>query len=216
MEFPPGISDCETSAVHAGGGSNCSMNRLEPFSRSAVTFRFALPAYLALRRTAPAKYSNQMPMLGNRWKSFCIYTAFGLGLIGASVVIIEIYLSYQSAPRSPLPFYNRLYPFVMFRPNGSYTYETTETYEMSQYKSRVFVYSNEDGFRVPSPGFRLPKHKPDGQLRIAFLGSSSVQLASTFDLTLPGSLKTLLQRRYPDRDIEVVNAGIQSCISRQS
>ena len=53
-------------------------------------------------------------------------------------------------------------------------------------------------------------------MRIAFLGGSLVQLASTFDTTLPGALKILLQRRYPGRDIEVINAGIQSCVSRQS
>ena len=48
------------------------------------------------------------------------------------------------------------------------------------------------------------------------LGGSTTQLASTFDTTLPGALKLLLQRRYPGRDIEVINAGIQSCVSRQS
>ncbi len=134
-----------------------------------------------------------------------------IGAIGA-----EIYLAHRSAPRLPLPFYNVLYPYVMFRPNESYTYVTQETYEMSHNKSRVFVYTNADGFRVPSPGYQLPKEKPPGQLRIAVLGGSLVELASTFEVTLPGSLKSLLQRRYPGRDIEVINAGIQSCVSRQS
>jgi lysophospholipase L1-like esterase len=134
----------------------------------------------------------------------------------AGAVAAEIFLSYRSAPRAPLPFYNRLYPYVMFRPNESYRFETQETYEMSHHKSRAFVYTNEDGFRIPSPEYKLPKEKPAGQLRIAFLGGSLVQLASTFDVTLPGALKILLQRRYPGRDIEVINAGIQSCVSRQS
>jgi hypothetical protein len=48
------------------------------------------------------------------------------------------------------------------------------------------------------------------------LGGSAVQLASTFELTLPGSLRALLRKAYPGRDIEVINAGIVSCISRQS
>jgi len=134
----------------------------------------------------------------------------------AGAIAAEVYLSWR-APRSVnLPFYNILYPYVMFRPIESYTYETKETFAMSHFKSRVFVYTNEDGFRIPSPGYKLPKEKPAGQLRIAFLGGSLVQLASTFDTALPGSLRTLLRTRYPGRDIEVINAGIQSCVSRQS
>ncbi len=169
-----------------------------------------------LHPAAPPKYSNHVPSTRVRWKRACLYGAYILGSLLVSVGIIETYLAYRNPPRPPVPFYNRLYPYVMFRPNESYIYETTETFEMSHYKSRVFVYSNEDGFRVPSPNYRLPKQKPAGQLRIAFLGSSSVQIASTFDLTLPGSFKKLLQQRYPGRDIEVINAGVQSCTSRQS
>lgn len=136
-------------------------------------------------------------------------------MIGGSVAA-EIYLSYHSPQRLNLPFYNVLYPYVMFRPIENYSYETKETFAMSHFKSRVYVYTNEDGFRVPSPHYALPKEKPAGQLRIAFLGGSLVQLASTFDSTLPGSLRTILRERYPGRDIEVINAGIQSCVSRQS
>jgi lysophospholipase L1-like esterase len=134
----------------------------------------------------------------------------------AGALAAEIFLQYRAAPRAPLPFYNKLYPYVMFRPYESYTYETQETYEMSHHKSRAFVYTNEDGFRISSPNYKLPKEKPAGQLRVAVLGGSLVQLASTFETTLPGSLKILLQRRYPGRDIEVINAGIQSSVSRQS
>ena len=149
-------------------------------------------------------------------KSVLLYSGIVFGSLLLGAVGAEIFLSYRNAPRLPLPFYNVLYPYVMFRPNESYTYETKETFEMSHNKSRIFVYTNEDGFRIPSPGYKLPKEKPAGQLRIAVLGGSLVELASTFDVTLPGSLKTLLQRRYPGRDIEVINAGIQSCVSRQS
>ena len=151
-----------------------------------------------------------------RWRTVLqCFTIAALAAI-AGVVAAEWYLSYRSAPRQPLPFYNRLYPYVMFRPYENYPYETAETYEMSHHKSRVFVYTNEDGFRVPSLGYPLPKAKPAGQLRIAVLGGSLVQLASTFDTTLPGSLRTVLRKAYPGRDIEVINAGIQSSVSRQS
>ena len=43
-----------------------------------------------------------------------------------------------------------------------------------------------------------------------------MELGSTYEQTLPGSLRTLLRERYPGRDIEVINAAIQSCVSRQS
>ena len=105
---------------------------------------------------------NQSP--SNRLRTFLAYS----GVVAASVLLgaigAEIFLSYRSAPRVPLPFYNVLYPYVMFRPNESYTYVTTETFEMSHNKSRIFVYTNEDGFRIPSPGYQLPKEKPPGQL----------------------------------------------------
>jgi hypothetical protein len=150
------------------------------------------------------------------WKKILTYSAISFASVLVGLIAAEIYLSHREAPRAPLPFYNVLYPYVMFRPNESYTYVTQETYAMSHNKSRVFVYTNADGFRVPSAGYKLPKEKPLGQLRIAVLGGSLVELASTFDVTLPGSLKRLLEHQYPGRDIEVINAGIQSCVSRQS
>ena len=147
-----------------------------------------------------------------------------MGLYGGIVIVsilvgsiaAELYLAYRSAPRMALPFYNRLYPYVMFRPYESYIWETRETSAMSHDKNRVFVYTNEDGFRVRSAGYKLLKEKPAGQLRIAVLGASQVELASTFETTLPGSLEIVLRRQYPGRDIEVIDAGIQSCVSRQS
>lgn len=134
----------------------------------------------------------------------------------AALLLAEAYLSRQAASRLTLPFYNELYPYVMFRPHADYTYETPDTHLMSRNTERVQHYTNADGFRVPSPGYDLPRSKPAGQLRIAFLGSSAVQLGSTYETTLPGALRMLLRERYPGRDIEVINAGIQSCVSRQS
>ncbi len=148
-------------------------------------------------------------------RSFLLYLAIFLVSLAGAVVAAEWYLSAR-ASRPLIPFYNRLYPYVMFRPQEAAEYVTAETYPMSRHKSRVFHYTNEDGFRVSRMGYPLPKEKPAGQLRIAVLGSSAVQLASTYETTLPGSLKTYLQTVYPGRDIEVINAGITSCVSRQS
>jgi lysophospholipase L1-like esterase len=145
-----------------------------------------------------------------------LYCLIVLGSVMGGAIAAEIYLSYHAPQRFNLPFYNVLYPYVMFRPLENASYEPKETFAMSHFKSRAFIYTNADGFRVPSPHYKLPKEKPPGQLRIAFLGGSQVQLGSTFDTALPGSLKRTLLERYRGRDIEVINAGIQSCVSRQS
>src|SRR5260370_41805379 len=102
----------------------------------------------------------------------------------------------------------------MFRPDENYIYDTPEPFDMSPLKSRDFVYATQDGFRVPSPNYRLPKQKPAGQLRIAFLGSSTVHIARPFHFTPPGSFKKLLQHRYPRRDIDEINARRQPCTTR--
>ncbi len=144
------------------------------------------------------------------------YTLILLGSALTALLLAEAYLSYQASSRLTLPFYNELYPYVMFRPHANYAYETPDTHVMSHNTQRILHYTNADGFRVPAPGYEVPRQKPAGQLRIAFLGSSAVQLGSTYETTLPGALRTLLRARYPGRDIEVINAGIQSCLSRQS
>jgi lysophospholipase L1-like esterase len=152
----------------------------------------------------------------NRGRKLVLYCLIVFGSVMVGAVAAEIYLSYHAPQRFNLPFYNVLYPYVMFRPLENASYEPKETFAMSHFKSRASVYTNEDGFRIPSPHYKLPEEKPPGQLRIAFLGGSQVQLGSTFDTALPGSLRRVLREQYRGRDIEVINAGIQSCVSRQS
>ena len=153
-----------------------------------------------------------------RWKTLVLYSALTLGSIVAAIVIAEWYLASKSASRSAIPFYNRLAPYVMFQPPANLNYVSADTFEMSRHQSQVYHYtrSNQEGFRVRSPDYKLPMKKPASQLRIAVIGGSAVHNGSTFENTLPGALETLLERIYPGRDIEVINAGIQSCISRQS
>ena len=133
-----------------------------------------------------------------------------------AVAAAEVILRFRAAPRGAIRFDNRLYPYVMFRPLESATYISAETFAMSHHQHRVHHYTNEDGFRVPSPDYKLPREKPAGQLRLAVLGASAVQLGSTYDTTLPGSLRRVLREKYPGRDIEVINAGVTSSVSRQS
>lgn len=150
------------------------------------------------------------------WRAMLVYSAIVAGSVLASLLLAEVWLARNGSSRLTLPFYNRLYPYVMFRPYENNTYITGETFAMSHFKKRGFHYTNEDGFRVSAADYRIEKEKPKGQLRIAMLGSSAVQLGSTFEDTLPGSLKRLLLERYAGSDVEVINAGIQSCVSRQS
>jgi hypothetical protein len=145
-----------------------------------------------------------------------LYVAIVAGSVFVAVAAAEIYLRLSAPAQVKLPFYNHLYPYVMFRPLENASYVSQETFAMSHFKQRAWHYTNADGLRVPSPAYDLPRDKPGGQVRIAVLGGSAVQLASTFELTLPGSLRALLRKAYPGRDIEVINAGIVSCVSRQS
>lgn len=141
-------------------------------------------------------------------------------LIVVSVVIAaiaaEVYLQITSPERAAIPFYNRLYPYTMFRPAERDRYISAEKLAMSHFASQVYHYTDENGFRVAAEGYKIPIEKAPGELRVAVLGGSAIQLGSTYDTTLPGALKRVLIAKYPGRKVEVINAGIVSCVSRQS
>jgi hypothetical protein len=139
-----------------------------------------------------------------------------LGAAVAGLAAGEVWLRMRTPARVAIPFYNRLYPYVMFRPLENTTYVTATTYDMSHRRRGVAHYTNEDGFRVPAPGYRMARPRPPGQLRIAVLGGSAVQMGSTWEDTLPGSLRAVLRKAMPGRDVEVINGGIVSAVSRQS
>lgn len=151
-----------------------------------------------------------------RWKKIFFSLVLVVGSIVVALCIAEWYLGANAATRQALPFYNDLTPYVMFKPKVNENWESPDTYEMSHHQSKVYDYSNEDGFRVPAPDYKLPKEKPPGQLRVAVLGGSAVHHGSRYENTLPGALKAVIQQKHPGMDIEVINAGIVSCVSRQS
>lgn len=151
-----------------------------------------------------------------RRKVFLQYAALTVVACVAAVVLAEVYLASTGGPKWNLPFYNRLYPYVMFRPTENLTYISSETFEMSHHTEPVHYYSNADALRVSAADYALPKEKPPAQLRFAVLGGSAVEVATNFEATLPGSLKTVLLKEHPGYDIEVINGGIQSSISRQA
>jgi hypothetical protein len=149
-----------------------------------------------------------------RRAAFLVIVCIGAAFLGLAAG--EGWLRWRTPARAAIPFYNRLYPYVMFHPRENVSFVTTTTYEMSHHRRGVTHYTNEDGFRVPLPGYRIVRPKPTGQLRIAVLGGSAVQMGSTWEDTLPGALQAVLRAAYPGRDIEVIDGGIVSCISRQS
>jgi len=154
-----------------------------------------------------------MPALFRRL-ALIVFLCLGAALVGLAAG--EVYLRWHTPPRVAIPFYNALYPYVMFHPQENISYVTAATYEMSHHRTGVAHFTNEDGFRVPAAGYRIPRAHPSGQLRIAVLGGSAVQMGSSWDVTLPGSLRAVLHQAMPGRDIEVINGGIVSAVSRQS
>jgi hypothetical protein len=130
-----------------------------------------------------------------------------------AVLIAELILE----RRKPLkiPFLNELYPYVMFRPPENYAWRSSEPSPSSRKGEYAIAYTNEDSLRIESPDYQLSKKKPVGQIRIAVIGGSTVHIGTRFEVTLPGALKRNLLARYPGRNIEVINAGIISAISRQ-
>lgn len=87
-------------------------------------------------------------------------------------------------------------PFLQFKLTGSYT-------------------TNIDSF-----GFRgeeIRKNKPKGTYRIFILGGSTVLNAETpYEQSAPRLLEKLLQKKYPNQKIEVINAGVDGYTSEHS
>jgi hypothetical protein len=155
-------------------------------------------------------------MTRQRFRRAVLPLVLSLGAALAGLAAGEVWLRLRTPARVAIPFYNRLYPYVMFRPRENTSFVTAATYDMSHHRRGVTHYTNEDGFRVPAPEYRIARQRPPGQLRIAVLGGSAVQMGSAWENTLPGSLRAVLRSAMPGRDIEVIDGGIVSAVSRQS
>jgi hypothetical protein len=133
------------------------------------------------------------------------------------VIVALIILEFVFVPAKPLeiPFHNVIYPYVEFRPPSLTTWTSDLPSPSSRTGELATTYTNQDALRVESLDYHLTKSKPPGQVRIAILGGSTVHIGTRFEVTLPGALKRVLHDRNPHGDIEVINAGIISAISRQ-
>jgi len=134
------------------------------------------------------------------------------------IVAIVIILEFIFESRRPveIPFYNVIYPYVEFRPHSNINWGSSDPSPSSRSGEFARSYTNQDSFRIASPDYRLVPKKPSEQVRIAVVGGSTVHAGTTYKDTLPGSLKNVLRAQNPDVDIEVINAGITSSISRQA
>ena len=159
-------------------------------------------------------------MLKQRYATAGLYLVLVSAAVATAVLSAEWILAGHAEDQLTIPFYNRLYPYVMFRPHENARFISHDVKLASNIMSRntrvVRHFTNQDGFRVEKPDYALPRQKPPGQWRAAVLGSSAVQLGTTYEDTLPGALRALLRERRPGLDIEVINAGIQSSVSRQA
>ena len=66
-------------------------------------------------------------------------------------------------------------------------------------------------FRINSHGYRSPEFaipKPPGVYRILCIGGSTTEEGSRMSATYPSQLEERLRARFPDRSIEVINAGV--------
>lgn len=138
-----------------------------------------------------------------------------LTLLGVMGVLLTLEFILVSAKPLEIPFHNVIYPYVEFRPPSRTTWVSELPSPSSRKGELATTYTNQDALRIESPNYHLTKAKPAGQVRIAVLGGSTVHIGTRFDVTLPGALKRVLHDRIPHVDIEVINAGIISAISRQ-
>ena len=138
-----------------------------------------------------------------------------IGTMGVVVGVLGLEWALRARQPLAIPFHNELHPYVMFRAPGNVTWQSDGASPSSRAGVPAVEHTNQDGLRVPSAGYDVPRKKPPGQIRLAVLGGSTVRVGTTFDVTLPGALKRRLVADFPDLAIEVLNAGIISAISKQ-
>ena len=142
---------------------------------------------------------------------------FLVSLTLIAILSVLLILEFVFVPAKPLeiPFHNVIYPYVEFRPPSRTTWTSSSPSPSSRTGELAITYTNQDALRVESPEYPLAKSKPQGQIRIAIVGGSTVHIGTRFNVTLPGALKRVLHDRNPNIDLEVINAGTISAISRQ-
>ena len=129
----------------------------------------------------------------------------------------EAVLSAVSVPSSGGRTGEHAYVFVNLNPDEILPGTAGGVPEDSRWKSPHFRfkanYSGDahPGFKTNSLGFRDAERavpKPANVFRVLCLGGSTTQEGDTNETTYPALLESRLRKAFPDRDIEVVDAGI--------
>ena len=149
----------------------------------------------------------------DNYRAMAVAGLIALATLILTIGVIESVLPAMKPPE--IPFHNVLYPYVEFRGPANAVWRSPERTPSSRNQEFAVEFTNGDSLRIESASYKLDKKKPASQIRIAILGGSTVRIGTRFDVTLPGALKRTLNSRYPGRDIEVINGGIISAISRQ-
>jgi hypothetical protein len=131
----------------------------------------------------------------------------------AAVIVGEAVL--PASRELEIPVNNVPYPYVMFRPPSGATWHSPGPSPSSRSGEPAVDYTSSESFRIAGPGLDPPRTKPEGVIRLAVLGGSTVRIGTTQEVALPGALETALQAAHPELEFEVINAGIIGAISRQ-
>lgn len=105
----------------------------------------------------------------------------------------------------PIDFFeaSTQFPRYVFKPNKALKRQGDEALVVKPGDPKAFWWSNSWGFR----GDEFSVQKPAGTFRIVALGASTTEGSQSNLETYPHFLQKELQKRYPGRAIEVLNAG---------
>ena len=133
-----------------------------------------------------------------------------LALLGLAAWQTSRWLQDSSGPNVAPP---RAGTPIAFRPLPYVNYGLTPSYERDPGERELTRRSNALGFR----GGEIEQPKPAGRTRIVCLGGSTTYSDLVDDAdAYPAQLERILRERQPDRDLDVVNAGVPSYTSAES
>ncbi len=94
-------------------------------------------------------------------------------------------------------------PRYLYKPNMVLNLDGGKTVIASSVTDKSFLWTNSWGFR----GEEFAVQKAPGTIRIVFLGASTTEGSQTNKETYPYKLQQEMQKRYPNKAIEIINAG---------
>jgi hypothetical protein len=133
------------------------------------------------------------------------------GLASRSVLMLTLFLFPIILALTPLEIYQRInYEDIYWERNIRAFHPFLQIQPIKNQSARGY---NSQGFR----GVEISKEKPKDTIRIFFLGGSTVGANDQpVETTHAGVLERLLKNKYPEKKIEVLNAGYEWYTSQHS